>query len=101
MLSKHVIVSRRIIKYLNKYETVLVFAALITSFPATMLLTRSKLFYFNIFYFPLTKEEFERAIMFRVINVTFLEVSLFFCFFVFFGYNVVWCYMVIQYEHYI
>ena len=77
VLSKHVIVSRRIMDYLNKYEAVLLMASLITSFPATMLLTRSKLFYFNVFYFPLTQEEFDAAIMFRVINVTLLEVLFF------------------------
>ena len=77
VLSKHVMVSRRIVDYLRKYEAVLVMVSLVTSFPATMLLTRSKLFYLNVFYFPLTGEEYEAAIMFRIINVTLLEVSFF------------------------
>ena len=59
--------------WLTKYETLLLFFSLFGGFYATIDALRTKLFYFDFFYFPLKKQEVNQLIYLRFINILILE----------------------------
>ena len=63
----------RIHGYLQKYSILLMGFTVISNFYVTVDLLRSKLFYFEAFYFPLTKCEYTMLNKYKFINITLLE----------------------------
>ena len=65
----------RLDRYLARYKGIIYALSIITGFYATIDFLRSKLFYLNICYLPLTKDEYEAMSEYRFITVVVLEVK--------------------------
>lgn len=63
----------RLIQYLQKYQAVVILFSLMAGFFATIGLLRSKIFYFQIFFFSLKKEEYEKLKYWKFINIIIFE----------------------------
>ena len=63
----------RIIDYVKKYRVLIFGLTLVSNFDATPGVLRSKLFYLDVFYFPLKRVEFEDAQSLRFVNILLFE----------------------------
>ena len=68
-------VSRRIKTYIAKYSFLLIIFTIIGDFYSCIILLQSKLLCMEMFNFPLKKNESDRLVLWKFINVTLLEVE--------------------------
>lgn len=69
-------ISRRIINYLDKYATMVAVLSIFGDFYCAMILVQSRIFFAPLLNFQMKKQEFEKLVVWRLVNVTLLEVKI-------------------------